>query len=200
MVQFFFSISTRAQQIDSVYFSQISNDTISAHIYVSSNHGMDFLSYSQSLNNDTINMALCFSINIAAVISNFDTIIDIPVSLTTNSYVFNLKTNISSSQDSCVYASTNDSISMIVKTPVNITEITSNMISIFPNPSNDVIFIDNTYNIQIYNTVFMDVCGKIVYSHSGYISKIHVNDLLNGLYLLELKTEKGVFIKKIMIE
>ncbi len=200
MLQFFLSINTRAQQIDSVHFSQILTDTISTHIFVSSNHGMDFQNYSQRMNNDTISIVLCFSINMASVISNFDTIVNIPISPTISSYVFNMETNISSSHDSCVYASTYDSITMIVKTPVSIAENVSNMISIFPNPTNDILFIRNTHNIQISSIILTNICGRIVYSQSGNIDKMDVSGLLNGIYLLEMRTEKGVFIKKILIE
>jgi poly(3-hydroxybutyrate) depolymerase len=61
-------------------------------------------------------------------------------------------------------------------TDVNdVEEATSNALTVYPNPANDVINVDNT--VQIY-----DLCGKLVMKGSG---KIDVSTLPEGMYFVK---------------
>ena len=71
-------------------------------------------------------------------------------------------------------------------------------ISVFPNPTNDFLFVKNTDNqlfiekIQVKNMFGQTL--EIFYNDN----KIDVSALNNGVYLLEIKTNKGAFAKKII--
>ena len=71
-------------------------------------------------------------------------------------------------------------------------------ISVFPNPTNDFLFVKNADNqlfiedIQVKNVLGQTV--EIFYNDN----KIDVSALNNAVYLLEIKTNKGTFAKKII--
>ena len=201
IVQFFFSTNTNAQQIDTVYFSQVSPDSISVHVYVSRNYGMGFIDYSNNVSNDTINLSMCFWTANTSVISNFDTIINIPILSNINRYVLFLKTKISSSFDSCVNATVIDSTSLILDTSIGIKENNiDKIISIYPNPSKEKLFISKTDDIKIYSVAITDISGREIFYKKGSVENIQVDNFPHGIYFVKLLTDKGALIKKIFIE
>ena len=74
-------------------------------------------------------------------------------------------------------------------------------ISVYPNPVKDNLVIHNfseTAVLKLY-----DLGGRLVKQHfiwANTTQEIPVSDLKNGLYLLKIQNEKGVMIKKIVIE
>ena len=70
------------------------------------------------------------------------------------------------------------------------------VMEIHPNPANDKIFIDTDENIKqikIYN-----ITGVMVYENNEYENHVDVSKLSNGIYFINIKTEKGEIIKKII--
>lgn len=108
------------------------------------------------------------------------------------------------------YVTVTDSVGCVLEAPplyyVDVLHVgigeseTLDYVKIYPNPTNDFLFIANKENFIVFFTTITDMNGKIVFNYKGYIEKIQTSDLLQGVYLLELKTEKGIFVKKILIE
>jgi hypothetical protein len=77
---------------------------------------------------------------------------------------------------------------------MSVPSIEQNNFSIFPNPAKDALFITSE-NEKISQIDIFDVWGRKVYNEQlkNYSSKyeIAVNNLLNGLYFIKIKTEKG---------
>ncbi|GIV26904.1 MAG: hypothetical protein KatS3mg027_0718 [Bacteroidia bacterium] len=74
-----------------------------------------------------------------------------------------------------------------------------NPISIFPNPAHQFIFISNNLNEKTEYEI-VDITGKIVRSGIIEHSYIPVRDLVNGAYILQLKTNKRNSHFKILIQ
>jgi len=75
----------------------------------------------------------------------------------------------------------------------DISETISNL-SIYPNPVKDALTIEGVYtSVDIF-----DVFGKLVLS-SEYVKTINVKSLADGVYMLNINTEKGIQTKKITI-
>ena len=201
IVQVLFSINTNAQQIDTVYFPQVSSDSISVHVSVSHNYNMGFIDYSSNVYNDTIDLSICFWTGMSAVITHFDTVINIPISSNINDYVFILKTYLSVFSDSCVNGVVIDSTSLLIDTQIGIKENdVGKIISIYPNPSKEKLYINNPQNVIIYSASMTDISGREIFSKKGYVENIQVDHFPHGVYFVKLVTDKGIFIKKIMIE
>jgi len=76
----------------------------------------------------------------------------------------------------------------------NINETVSN-IEVYPNPVKDILIVKGDYiSIDIFN-----VFGKLIFS-SEYTKSIDVSLFSKGIYMLEIKTEEAVLVKKIMIQ
>ena len=78
-------------------------------------------------------------------------------------------------------------------TTVGVNDFTSNL-SVYPNPVKDVLTIEGNYtSIDI-----IDVSGRLVLS-SEATKNINVSSLADGVYMLNIKTENGIAVKKITI-
>ena len=75
----------------------------------------------------------------------------------------------------------------------DVTETISNL-SIYPNPVKNVLTIEGSY----ISVDIIDVSGKLVLS-SEYVKAINVKSLSDGVYMLNIKTENGITVKKITV-
>ena len=78
-------------------------------------------------------------------------------------------------------------------TTVGVNDFTSNL-SVYPNPVKDVLTIEGNYT----SVDIIDVSGKLVLS-SEATKNINVKSLADGVYMLNIKTENGIAVKKITI-
>jgi len=78
-------------------------------------------------------------------------------------------------------------------TTVGVNDFTSNL-SVYPNPVKDVLTIEGNYT----SVDILDVSGKLVLS-SESTKDINVKSLADGVYMLNIKTENGIAVKKITI-
>ena len=75
----------------------------------------------------------------------------------------------------------------------DVTETISNL-SIYPNPIKDVLTIEGNYT----SVDMFDILGNLVLS-SEATKNINVSSLADGVYMLNIKTENGIAVKKITI-
>jgi len=82
----------------------------------------------------------------------------------------------------------------------SIDEIESNNnISIYPNPSNNIVSIDKG-NLKIITSIKMlNINGKIIENYSSNTKKIDVSNCKKGIYFLVFESEKGPIYKKLII-
>lgn len=72
---------------------------------------------------------------------------------------------------------------------------TKSTFNIYPNPAKDIVQIQTTlndYSIEIY-----DMHGKLIHTFSN-LSQINVSNLEKGIYMIQLKTDKEVWTKKLI--
>jgi len=77
--------------------------------------------------------------------------------------------------------------------PTAINELGSNMIIIYPNPTNDIFNIDTRLDIEVE---VYDMMGKMVISTKN--KRISLKDYSNGLYNIILKLEDKQFSTKVI--
>jgi len=80
---------------------------------------------------------------------------------------------------------------------VGVEEITNSKIKLYPNPSDGQFYIDGLEgdaDISVFN-----VSGKKLHEFENVNGKIDVSDLVNGIYFIQITTEKGIVSKRITI-
>ncbi len=85
---------------------------------------------------------------------------------------------------------------------VNIENISEN-INIYPNPASNFVTIETNNiieNIYIYNTVGQIVGNSKFQNFKTSKVEINVSDLQSGIYFLNIKTENGNFVEKLIIQ
>jgi hypothetical protein len=82
-------------------------------------------------------------------------------------------------------------LSQFIVTSLEEKNALSNAISVFPNPFNDQININNEANINLDITI-LDVTGKIISSEKSNSNSITINtlELTQGIYLINVKSDK----------
>lgn len=82
------------------------------------------------------------------------------------------------------------------------TTLTTNEISVYPNPATDIININSSLNS--FNSVsVVDLNGRVVKSmnfNTVTEAQINISDLANGVYIMNITSENGAFSKKIIKE
>jgi hypothetical protein len=97
-----------------------------------------------------------------------------------------------------------------VTVPVGISETQLPEITVYPNPTSDVIFVtrDNRDALQITGIEVFDIYGRNVganlrvrpESHASRVAchEVNISHLTNGVYFLRITTEQGTVMKKVV--
>ena len=97
----------------------------------------------------------------------------------------------------------NSSANFVVSTLALENGNTINDILVYPNPAQTELFISTQNHAQmIANISLIDIAGKAVYqiATNQAQTKIALGNLAEGVYLLHIETEKGIFTEKIMVK
>ena len=94
---------------------------------------------------------------------------------------------------------TNGSILKFGNSTLNIRENENNFLSVYPNPVNAILKIENKSSNEIQSVRVFNSIGEQVVSSSSYSNaEIDFSKFVNGIYFLEVKTEIGIFREKII--
>lgn len=66
-----------------------------------------------------------------------------------------------------------------------------NWLSFYPNPTNDILFIKPKNNLVIKKVSVLSMLGNLVLKKENLFETIDVHSLTNGLYYLQIETDKG---------
>ena len=83
--------------------------------------------------------------------------------------------------------------------PLNTNQFNKDNFTLYPNPTKQFLNIENT-NIPITKMVVIDMLGKKVVEQNDAALQIDVSQLQNGLYVLQVYSENGVFSYKFVKE
>ena len=70
-------------------------------------------------------------------------------------------------------------------------------LSVYPNPTNDIVTIKMPFNIEVVSMKLFDVLGNLVLKNAN-TTRLDVSNLSSGLYLLDITTTVGSITKKIV--
>ncbi len=74
--------------------------------------------------------------------------------------------------------------------------ITLSSVNIYPNPADDIVTIDQDFDVLN----IIDVTGKVVKTATSGVSEINVSDLKAGLYFVKVESAGKVYCSKLMIK
>jgi len=77
-------------------------------------------------------------------------------------------------------------------------ETKSNNVALLPNPTQGLLFINNSNKMEISSVRVYDVTGKLVLSKKGNVGHVDVSHVDTGILIVEIETENGTVTKKIM--
>lgn len=86
---------------------------------------------------------------------------------------------------------------------VNDAQLSDNVITVYPNPASDIIFIGNTLAIDFEYISLYDITGRLVLqsaASNNQIIPLQIFDLPAGIYTLQMSADAGVISKTISIE
>jgi hypothetical protein len=86
----------------------------------------------------------------------------------------------------------------ISHSPVSIQEVEDSNLYIYPNPVKDMMTI--SYDKAISQIDVYDVNGKLVKTFTTVNGTINISDLSDGVYMLNIQTEEGLMVRKIVKE
>jgi len=84
---------------------------------------------------------------------------------------------------------------------VSVRDFISSKFNVFPNPVTDVVTVTNSESIGIEQIEIFDISGKTVKSLSFNNEnevQLNLGDFASGMYLLHIKTNEGVAVKKVV--
>lgn len=91
-----------------------------------------------------------------------------------------------------------NTVSTTVVESLGVNEYEKDTVSIYPNPFNDIIYINSKNGVEVNTIKIIDMHGKVLIKSDDGADKIKTDQLSSGIYLLSIKTSSGMFISKII--
>ncbi len=76
----------------------------------------------------------------------------------------------------------------------------TNVVSIYPNPTNSILNLDLSNEIAVDKIVIIDITGKIVLQQNQNLAQINLEKLEKGLYIIEVYSQNNKFTSKFIKE
>lgn len=185
----------KGQTLDSLSESY-TNGNLSVYLNVFDVYGFQLSDVNYQKVNDTLTVNICIANGFTAATHSEDTTLQISMPLAPNHYIVNLRNDINCSNLISSEYFPSDITTSIVQKSSNI----NNSINLYPNPTTGSINLNVTNNSNISSIELYDVTGRKVKMYKNSERKLKTNGLINGQYFLKIESEKGLIIKKVLIE
>lgn len=94
----------------------------------------------------------------------------------------------------CLKKSISEQLVDVTCLPVSVSNNIEERINIYPNPSNDYIFIDSKDKIE--RVILYDINGRLISNHKD--QRVDISELSDGIYIVEIKIGDSLYRKKVM--
>ena len=81
--------------------------------------------------------------------------------------------------------------------PLSINDNLLSQLSLYPNPSSDVITINTPSGVEIKSTTLYNLLGKVVLENTNN-NEVNLSELPSGVYILNITTDNGSITKKVI--
>ncbi len=76
----------------------------------------------------------------------------------------------------------------------------SEYINIYPNPTESLLFLDISKNLKIKSLVLLNLQGKKLMEFDTNLRELNLSKFFSGLYFLNILTNEGIVMKKVLIK
>jgi hypothetical protein len=202
-----FSIMLNGQMIESLSVSDTLTGSIEVDLTVVEGSGMGYIIHSVNIENNVIDLTVCYWVDETTVVSSIDNEFFIPIEQGSIDYTLNVNIYQSFSQDTCDFNELTDTATLSFSTPLSDTIYLATYenefideIKIYPNPSNDFLNIETYDDLQILSITIFNLLGSKIIELTGSPNKIDLSSIDIGVYLLKIETNKGVLTKQLIKE
>jgi hypothetical protein len=81
---------------------------------------------------------------------------------------------------------------------LSLDDFNQDQFSIYPNPSQNVVNIESKNNLNIESVKIFDLFGKLIIEKTQNTNQVSVENLSNGVYIVEVASEGIIFKKKLI--
>jgi hypothetical protein len=81
---------------------------------------------------------------------------------------------------------------------LSLDDFNQDQFSIYPNPSQNVVNIESKNNLNIESVKIFDLFGKLIIEKTQNTNQVSVENLSNGIYIVEVASEGIIFKKKLI--
>lgn len=199
-----------ALNIQELSLSHGTGNNINVNLKVTEGSLIIYNNYSYTLENNIITLTVCYDITTLSSYTTLDNDFTIEnINATTSNYTLIVNANYRhwvDGQAVCDFTTNSDTATLAFSAPLtqtitlssNIFNIDRNLI-IFPNPTNGQLELKNCEE-TIHKIVVYDNLGRLVKKFDSMENNILNLDLENGIYLIELNTDRKKFIRKIVVK
>jgi hypothetical protein len=199
----FCGLFSQAQVIDSLAASPSDTaDGIDVDIVIFGSNLLEYINHDVSLDGNEINLTLCYLLTPWTAVDYKNQHIHIP--LEPGNYNLNVSVYRSDSVDYCTYTELTDSTTVQISTigissPYNQKDLSSK-ITVYPNPIEEFVSIKAHNHIQINSLKLFDLLGKMVLESKSNKKQFELTHIKTGVYFLQIETNKGNLVKRIIKE
>jgi hypothetical protein len=191
--------------ITGLNITQVSESQIKANLKIHTSLYSEYNAYTTETNGNIITLKVCYTLFFFDS-SEHDQDFFVNIPTTPGNYTFKVEAYIADF-DNCVYESQymDDTVSLDFTNPFDGTIFLDTAepgnktddIVLFPNPATAILNIETSLKIEKINVY--DTSGKIVKTLQNARKTIDVSRLQKGVYHLEIFTDKGKVLKKIVV-
>ena len=200
LILFLVSWSSYSQYHDITNVSAVPSATgVNVSLTTVSYNGAGFLNHSYTVTDNVITLKVCYWFNMTLPVLTFHHDFFIPVNFTQNNYVLVVELHNSVSVSECDDYNISDTTTLSFLSTKSFATPQSEMV-LYPNPTNGTVYLKNN-DLNINSFEVYDALGRRVKSFSDFSeNKFDLNNLNDGIYLVNLTTENGNFSQKIVVK
>ena len=208
VILFFVSNSLFSQYIEGLSATQNGTNQIKVNLKTYLPSEGHYITYTKNIEQSYITLKVCYymgSFGGPAVVTHLsnDFYIDIPDN---GNFTLNVNLYTSGFESTCDYSNLEDTAVLNFTTPIMGTvflktidmEKEDQKINLFPNPTKD--FLNINSNTKIDKIKIYDATGKIIFTFFDNSRKIDVSKLKNGVYFIEVLSDKKRYSEKFIVE
>ncbi len=193
-----------SQYITGLNLTQNGNGQIKANLKVYLPTVGNFLSSTTTINQNVITLSACYFMTDFGGVSNLSNDFYINIA-DNNNYILKVNMYSSNNPNNCNYQNLEDTATLNFTTPIqgtvslaaNESDVSEQDLKLFPIPAKDELIIITKNRINNINV--LDASGRKV-SATFLNNKVNTSNLQNGIYFIEIFSDKGLARKKFTIK
>jgi photosystem II stability/assembly factor-like uncharacterized protein len=89
---------------------------------------------------------------------------------------------------------------LIIDVCTGIDALSESLISVYPNPSRGIVYVNASEDLVVTNMIVIDALGNVVLEKTGSENEFDLTELRTGVYFIKVKTQSSSYERKVVIE